>query len=51
VAEAYLAGCEIIGNKLIGALSHSWFKSRKEVEEHCGNSSKLFWEKIEEALG
>ena len=50
VAEAYLAGCEIVSNKLVGALSYSWFKSREEVAEHCGNSSKLFWEKIEEAL-
>jgi len=50
VPEAYLAGCEIIGNKLIGALSYDWFKSRGEVAEYCGNSSKLFWEKIEEVL-
>ena len=50
VPEAYLAGCDIIGNKLVGALSYDWFKSRKEVAEHCSNSPKLFWEKVEEAL-
>jgi len=50
VAEAYLAGCEIIGNKLIGALSYDWFRSREKVAEHCGSSSKLFWGKIEEVL-
>ena len=50
LAEAYLAGCDIIGNKLIGALSYEWFKSREEVAKHCGNSSRLFWEKVEEVL-
>jgi len=50
VPEAYLAGCEIIGNKLVGALSYNWFRSREEVAKHCGNSSKLFWEKIEEVI-
>lgn len=50
VPEAFLAGCDIIGNKLIGALSYPWFKSRDEVAKHCGNSSKLFWEEIENAL-
>jgi len=50
LTEAYLAGCDIIGNKLIGALSYNWFKSREEVVEHCSNSSKLFWGKIEEVL-
>lgn len=50
VAESYLAGCQIIGNPLIGALSYDWFTSREEVAEHCGNSPKLFWEKIEEVL-
>ena len=49
--EAYLAGCDIIGNQLIGALSYDWFRSREEVAEHCGNSSRLFWEKIEEVIG
>lgn len=51
IAEAYLAGCGIIGNKLIGALSYDWFKSRGEVAEHCSNSPRLFWEKIEGACG
>ena len=50
VAEAYLAGCKIIGNELIGALSYDWFTSRELVAEHCGSSSRLLWEKIEEAL-
>ena len=49
--EAYLAGCDIIGNGLIGALSFPWFRSREEVAEHCGGASRLFWEKIEEVIG
>lgn len=50
VPEAYLAGCDVIGNKLVGALSYDWFRSRGEVAEHCGSSSRLFWEKIEGVL-
>jgi len=50
VAEAYLAGCDIIGNKLIGALSYDWFTSREEVANHCGSASTLFWEKVEEVF-
>ncbi len=48
--EAYLAGCKIIGNELIGALSYDWFKSREEVAEHCRESPKEFWKKIKEVL-
>lgn len=50
ICEGFLAGCDIIGNSLIGALSYNWCKSREQVAEHCGNSSKLFWDRIEEAL-
>jgi hypothetical protein len=50
IAEAYLAGCNIIGNHLIGALSYDWFTSREMVAEHVQNSPKLFWERIEGAL-
>ncbi|MBU2534475.1 MAG: hypothetical protein KKB37_17180 [Alphaproteobacteria bacterium] len=47
VPEAYLAGCNIWANRLVGALSYDWFKSREEVVEHCSNAPKLFWEEIE----
>lgn len=50
VAEAYLAGCKIIGNELIGALSYSWFKSRDEVANHCQDSSGDFWQAVEEVF-
>ena len=50
VAEAYLAGCDVIGNELIGALSYDWFSSREQVAEHCRNSSRLLWDKLEEVF-
>jgi len=50
VAEAYMAGCKVIGNSLVGALSYPWFKSRQEVAEHCRSSSREFWEAIENVL-
>ena len=49
-AEAYLAGCRIIGNDLIGALSYPWFKSREEVADHLRRSPTELWEAIEEVL-
>lgn len=51
VPEAYLAGCEVIGNELIGALSYEWFNSRENVAEHCKKSPREFWERIEEVVG
>lgn len=47
VAEAYLAGCEIIGNDLIGALSWGWFKDRQQVAVMSKQSSGNFWDQIE----
>ena len=49
-AEAYLAGCRIIGNPLIGALSYPWFTSREEVANHCRNSPREFWEAVEKVI-
>jgi len=51
VVEAYLAGCKVIGNELIGALSYSWFKSRRDVSIECSSSSTFFWEAVEDAMG
>lgn len=50
VAEAYLAGCKIIGNQLIGALSYSWFTSRELVAEECRKSSQDLWQALEEVF-
>lgn len=47
VAEAYLCGCSIIGNTLIGALSYPWFRSRDEVAKRCGGSPGEFWDAVE----
>ena len=51
VAEAYLAGCRIIGNALVGALSWPFFgKGRDAVKQACQESPSQFWEAIENAL-
>jgi len=50
VVEAYLAGCRVLGNSNIGALSYPWFKSREDVIEHCRKSPTEFWEKVESVL-
>ena len=51
VLEAYLAGCKIIGNRLIGALSYRWFKSRDLVARHVREAPKRFWDAVEKAVG
>lgn len=50
VAEAYLAGCDIIGNDLIGALSYDWWTSRKSVASHLVDSPHQFWNKVNEEV-
>ena len=50
-AEAYLAGCRIIGNELIGALSWPFFREgRDAVAKACRESPQGFWEAIERAV-
>jgi len=52
VVEAYLAGCRIIGNELIGALSWPAFREGREaVATMCRESPKKFWEAVEGVLG
>lgn len=48
-AEAYLAGCDIIGNDLIGALSFDWWHDRDTVRKHSISSSTDFWMAVESA--
>ena len=48
--EAYLAGCELIMNGLVGCTSFPWFTSREEVREHCMRSPDRFWDAIDKAL-
>ena len=50
IVEAYLAGCKVIGNELIGALSYTWFTSRDNVRLGCGGSSDEFWNNLEGAF-
>lgn len=50
VAEAYLSGCHVKGNRLVGALSWPWFTDRKSVAENLRNATKDFWEGLEQVL-
>ena len=56
VAEAYLAGCRVIGNELIGALSWPFFTEgppatrREAVSTALAVAPRLFWEAVEGAL-
>jgi len=51
VVEAYLAGCRIIGNENVGALSWPFFKGgRTAVGNSCRSSSRGFWEAVESAV-
>lgn len=48
IAEAYLSGCKIKGNELLGALSWHWFsEGRKAVAEHLRNAPLEFWNAVE----
>lgn len=51
IAEAYLAGCTVIGNKNVGALSWPFFsKGRDAVREAVRQAPETFWTAIERSL-
>lgn len=51
VAEAYLCGCKIIKNDLVGAFSYPWdFNNREEVRKILSQASVGFWEEIEKVV-
>lgn len=51
VPEAYLAGCRIVGNSLVGALSWPFFQEGREgVAQALRESPTRFWEAVEGAL-
>jgi hypothetical protein len=50
VAEAYLSGCKIKGNALVGALSWPWFTDRKTVAEKLRQAPADFWNALEQVL-
>ena len=50
IAEAYLCGCKVRGNKLIGALSWPWFNDRAKVTEKLSQSPTDFWNALEQVL-
>ena len=48
VPEAYLAGCKIVGNSLVGALSWPWFQEgRDAVRRELKAAPTHFWEAME----
>lgn len=50
-AEAYLAGCHVIGNELVGALSWPFFKEGREaVAEALADAPNQFWKVVEGCL-
>ncbi len=49
-AEAILAGCRVVGNELVGALSYPWFTSAAEVAKHCDAAPEDFWVAVERVL-
>lgn len=52
VAEAYLAGCHIVGNANVGALSWPFFKQGREaVVQAMLESPKRFWTAVGRAAG
>lgn len=50
IAEAFLAGCNILGNDLLGALTWDEFSSRDALAELMRGAKAQWWEHVEEAL-
>ena len=51
MAEAYLCGCYIHTNELMGFVSYPWdYNDRNKVREIIGEAPVKFWEHIEEAV-
>ena len=51
VVEAYLAGCAIEANELVGALSWPWFREGREaVRVACRAAPQTFWTEVERCL-
>lgn len=50
-AEAFLSGCEIIGNKNVGFFSFPFYPdNKKEAIRQIEDAPNLFWEKVMEAF-
>lgn len=45
--EAKLAGCKVITNELMGAISYPWFNDRKEAIYELLNAPRTFWKGLE----
>lgn len=49
-AEALLAGCRVVGNRNVGALSYPWFRSAEDVARNCALAPQRFWEAVEASV-
>jgi len=48
VVEAFLAGCRIEANELVGALSWDFFRQGREaVRQACQSAPQTFWQEVE----
>jgi len=50
VAEAYLCGCKLIVNPLVGATSYDWWSDRDSVRKHVGEAAGTIWNELEARL-
>lgn len=50
VAEAYLCGCKLIVNPLVGATTYPWWTDRESVRLNVGEAAKEIWEELEARL-
>lgn len=51
VVEAYLAGCHIEANELVGALSWPWWREGREaVRQACAAAPQTFWTEVERCV-
>jgi len=46
VAEAYLCGCSLMINELVGCFSYDWAKNRDEFRKHTTEARNTFWNRV-----
>jgi glycosyltransferase involved in cell wall biosynthesis len=50
VAEAYLCGCKLLINPLVGAVTYDWWTDRDSVRKHVGEAAGQIWNELEARL-
>jgi hypothetical protein len=46
VAEAYLCGCSLMINELVGCFSYDWAKNRDEFRKNVTEARNMFWNRV-----